>query len=37
LVTLISLTAVYFSPETYRRDIAQTASAVRRPETAPES
>ena len=37
LVTLISLTAVYFSPETYRRDIAQTTSAVRRPETAPES
>ncbi len=37
LVTLISLTAVYFSPETYRRDIVQTTSAVRRPETAPES
>jgi MFS family permease len=36
LVTLISLTAVYFSPETYRRDIVQTTSAVRQPETAPE-
>jgi len=37
LVTLISLTALYFSPETYRRDIVQTTSAVRRPEIAPES
>jgi MFS transporter, MHS family, shikimate and dehydroshikimate transport protein len=37
LVTLISLTAIYFSPETYRRDVVQTTSAVPRPETAPES
>jgi MFS transporter, MHS family, shikimate and dehydroshikimate transport protein len=36
LVTLISLTAIYFSPETYRRDVVQTTSAVPRPETAPE-
>jgi MHS family shikimate/dehydroshikimate transporter-like MFS transporter len=37
VVTLISLTAAYFSPETYRRDIIQTTSAVRRPEPATES
>jgi MFS transporter, MHS family, shikimate and dehydroshikimate transport protein len=37
LVTLISLTAIYFSPETYRRDVVQTTSAVRRPATAAES
>jgi MFS family permease len=33
-VTFISLAAVYFSPETFRRDIAQTKSAVRRPGSA---
>ena len=37
VVTLISLTAAYFSPETYRRDIIQTTSAVQRPEPATES
>ncbi len=37
LVTLISLTAIYFSPETYRRDVVQTTSAVPRPEAATES
>src|ERR671916_992792 len=37
LVTLISLTAIYFSPETFRRDVVQTAPAVRRSETATES
>jgi len=37
VVTLISLTAAYFSPETYRRDIIQTTSTVQRPEPATES
>jgi MFS transporter, MHS family, shikimate and dehydroshikimate transport protein len=37
VVTLVSLTAAYFSPETFRIDIVETASMVRRPETAPES
>jgi MHS family shikimate/dehydroshikimate transporter-like MFS transporter len=37
VVTLISLTAAYFSPETYRRDIIQTTSVVQRPEPATES
>ena len=37
VVTLISLTAIYFSPETYRRDVTQTISAVQRPATATES
>jgi MFS family permease len=37
VVTLISLTAIYLSPETYRRDVVQTASPVRRPATATES
>jgi MFS transporter, MHS family, shikimate and dehydroshikimate transport protein len=37
VVTLISLTAAYFSPETYRRDIIQTTSAVQRPKPAVES
>jgi MFS family permease len=36
VVTLISLTAIYFSPETYRRDVVQTTSAVQRPATAAE-
>jgi Na+/melibiose symporter-like transporter len=34
VVTFISLAAVYFSPETFRRDITQTKSAVRRPGSA---
>jgi MHS family shikimate/dehydroshikimate transporter-like MFS transporter len=34
IVTVISLAAAYASPETFRKDIAQTTSAVRRPETA---
>jgi MFS family permease len=37
VVTLISLTAIYFSPETYRRDVVQTTSQVQRPATATES
>lgn len=37
LVTLISLTAIYFSPETYRTDVVQTTSVVSRPETAAQS
>jgi MHS family shikimate/dehydroshikimate transporter-like MFS transporter len=37
LVTLISLTAIYFSPETYRRDVSQTASTIPRTGTAAES
>jgi MFS family permease len=36
VVTLISLTAIYFSPETYRRDVVQTTSPVQRPATATE-
>ena len=36
VVTLISLTAIYFSPETYRRDVIQTTSPVQRPATATE-
>ncbi len=34
VVTFISLAAVYFSPETFRRDITQTKPAVRRPGSA---
>jgi len=37
VVTLISLTAAYFSPETYHRDIIRTPSAVKEPEMAAES
>ena len=37
LGTLISLAAIYFSPETYRRDVVQTTSPVQRPATATES
>jgi MFS transporter, MHS family, shikimate and dehydroshikimate transport protein len=37
LVTFISLAAVYFSPETFRRDIVQTRSAVHRPDAAAKS
>ncbi len=33
IVTVISLAAAYVSPETFRKDIDQTTSAVRRPET----
>jgi MFS transporter, MHS family, shikimate and dehydroshikimate transport protein len=36
VVTFISLAAAYFSPETFRKDITQTTSTVRRPETAAE-
>jgi MFS transporter, MHS family, shikimate and dehydroshikimate transport protein len=37
VVALISLTAAYFSPETYHRDIIRTPSAVKEPEMAAES
>jgi MHS family shikimate/dehydroshikimate transporter-like MFS transporter len=37
VVTLISLTAAYFSPETYHRDIIRTPSAVKEPQMAAES
>jgi MHS family shikimate/dehydroshikimate transporter-like MFS transporter len=33
LVTLVSLTTIYFSPETYRRDVTRTASAIPRTAT----
>jgi metabolite-proton symporter len=37
LVTLISLVAVYFSPETFRRDITQTTAVARQPEATAEN
>ena len=37
VVTFISLTAIYFSPETYRRDVVQTTTTVQGSATATES
>jgi MFS family permease len=37
IVTVISLAAAYVSPETFRQDIGQATSTVRRPETIAES